>query len=154
MKPARTTRYAVAVAESEQLRGLAEQVAGTVRVSARIEALRVRVRGGSLVVSARFAGRGEATRLHLLVHDCAAAAGSRAACEGRPGVHLERSGPRVGHLPTPAERARTRLDLPSRARGALERLAVAHAFEQLGQRAPAAVRRNVGPRPSPRATPR
>ncbi|MDX6563682.1 MAG: hypothetical protein QOD65_3496, partial [Gaiellales bacterium] len=69
VRPRRTTRYAVAVPESQELRGLAGRVAGTLRVHARIGALRVRVRGSRLAVRARFAGRGEATRLHLLVHD-------------------------------------------------------------------------------------
>ena len=91
--PGRTTRYAVAVPESQQLRGLSERVAGTVRVSARIGALTIRVRGDRLVVRARFAGRGEATRLHLLVHDLRGGRWVEGCLEhGRPGVRLERTG--------------------------------------------------------------
>jgi hypothetical protein len=93
VRPRRTTRYAVAVLESEFLRGLPERVAGTLRVVARITGLRLRVRGGRLAVSARFAGRGEATRLHLLVHDLRGGRWVEGCLEhGRPGVRLERSG--------------------------------------------------------------
>ncbi|HET6175033.1 MAG TPA: hypothetical protein VFD90_20695 [Gaiellales bacterium] len=93
VKPKRTTRYAVAIAESQSLRGLDERVAGTVRVSARITALRLRVLGGRLLVRARFAGRGEATRLHLLVHDIRGGRWVEGCLEhGRPGVRLGRTG--------------------------------------------------------------
>ncbi|MDX6631640.1 MAG: hypothetical protein QOH00_3886 [Gaiellales bacterium] len=91
--PQRTTRYAVAVSESQLLRGLSERAAGTVRVTARITGLRLRVRGDRLVVGARFAGRGEATRLHLLVHDVRGGRWVEGCLErGRPGVRLERTG--------------------------------------------------------------
>jgi hypothetical protein len=93
VSPQRTTRYAVAIPESQLLRGLRERVAGTVRVTAPITALRLRVRGGRLVVGARFAGRGEATRLHLLVHDVRGGRWVEGCLErGRPGVRLERTG--------------------------------------------------------------
>ena len=93
VRPRRTTRYAVAVAESQFLRGLPERVAGTLRVTARITGLRLRVRGDRLAVRARFGGRGEATRLHLLVHDVRGGRWVEGCLEhGRPGVHLERSG--------------------------------------------------------------
>ena len=63
------------------------------RVTARIEALQVRVRGDRLVVRARFEGRGEATRLHLLVHDVRGGRWVEGCLEhGKPGVHLERTG--------------------------------------------------------------
>ena len=89
----RTTRYAVAVPESQFLRGLPGRIAGTVRVTARITALRLRVRGDRLVVRARFSGRGEATRLHLLVHDVLGGRWVEGCLEhGRPGVRLERTG--------------------------------------------------------------
>ena len=91
--PRRTTRYAVGVPEGQLVRGLPERVAGTVRVTARITGLRLRVRGGRLVVSARFGGRGEATRLHLLVHDVRGGRWVEGCLEhGRPGVRLERTG--------------------------------------------------------------
>jgi hypothetical protein len=93
VRPGRTTRYAVGVPETQQLRSLSERVAGTVRVTARISALTVRVRGDGLAVRARFAGRGEATRLHLLVHDVRGGRWVEACLEhGRPGVRLERTG--------------------------------------------------------------
>jgi hypothetical protein len=93
VRPGRTTRYAVAVPESQQLRSLTERVAGTVRVRARIDGLTIRVRGDRLAVRARFAGRGEATRLHLLVHDLRGGRWVEACLEhGRPGVRLERTG--------------------------------------------------------------
>jgi hypothetical protein len=93
LRPRRTTRYAVAVPESQLLRGLPERTAGTLRVTARITGLRLRVRGGRLSVSARFGGRGEATRLHLLVHDVLGGRWVEGCLEqGRPGVRLERSG--------------------------------------------------------------
>jgi hypothetical protein len=93
VRPGRTTRYAVAVLESQQLRSLTERVAGTVQVLARIDGLTIRVRGDRLAVRARFAGRGEATRLHLLVHDMRGGRWVEACLErGRPGVRLERTG--------------------------------------------------------------
>jgi hypothetical protein len=95
--PRRTTRYAVAVPESQFLRGLPERIAGTVRVTARITGLRLRVHGRRLDVSARFGGRGEATRLHLLVHDVRGGRWVEACLErGRPGVRLERTGRVLG----------------------------------------------------------
>ena len=91
--PRRTTRYAVAVPETQRFRGLPERAAGKLRVTARIEALQVQVRGGRLVVRARFEGRGEATRLHLLVHDVLGGRWVEGCLEhGKPGVHLEPSG--------------------------------------------------------------
>jgi hypothetical protein len=91
--PRRTTRYAVAVPESQFLRGLPERSAGTVRVTARITGLRLRARGNRLLVSARFGGRGEATRLHLLVHDVRGGRWVEGCLErGQPGVRLERTG--------------------------------------------------------------
>jgi hypothetical protein len=91
--PRRSTRYAVSVPESQLLRSLAERVAGNVRVTARVRSLTVRVSGDRLVVRARFAGRGEVTRLHLLVNDVLGGRWVEACLErGRPGVHLERSG--------------------------------------------------------------
>ena len=91
--PHRTTRYAVAVPEGQLVRGLSERVAGTLRVTARVTGLRLRVRGGRLVVRARFGGRGEATRLHLLVHDVRGGRWVEGCLEhGRPGVRLERTG--------------------------------------------------------------
>lgn len=93
VKPRRTTRYAVAVPESQELRGLSERSAGTVGVRARIAALTIRVRGDRLVVHAHFAGRGEATRLHLLVHDLRGGRWVEGCLErGKPGVRLERTG--------------------------------------------------------------
>ncbi len=101
--PDRTTRYAVAVVPSQRVQGLAERVAGTLRVDARIGALRIRVRGGALVVGARFAGRGEVTRLHLLVHDVLGGRWVEACLEGgRPGVRLERDGRVHGTCAIPA----------------------------------------------------
>jgi hypothetical protein len=103
--PLRTTRFAVAVPETQLLRGLAEHVAGTLGVRARIEALSVRVRGDQLVVRARFAGRGEATRLHLLVNDVLGGRWVEGCLQrGRPGVHLERTGRVWGtcHIPASA----------------------------------------------------
>ena len=133
VRPARTTRYAVAVPESQDLRGLGERVAGTLRVSARITGFTIGVRRDRLVVRARFAGRGEATRLHLLVHDVRGGRWVEACLErGRPGVHLERSG-RIWGVPHPGGGARPRLDLSSRARGAVQHLALAHPFERSGQ---------------------
>jgi hypothetical protein len=79
--PSRTTRFAVAVPETQQLQGLAERAAGTLHVRARIEALRVSVRGDSLIVRARFAGRGEhaaSRRAH------AAVLGHTGSCSPRP----------------------------------------------------------------------
>lgn len=93
VRPRRTTRFAVAVPESQQLRGLVERSAGTLRVTARIEALSVRVRGAHLLVRARFEGRGEATRLHLLVHDVRGGRWVEGCLEhGKPGVRLELDG--------------------------------------------------------------
>ena len=93
VSPRRTTRYAVAVPESQLLRGLPERIAGSVRVTARITGLRIRVAGTRLVVRARFGGRGEATRLHLLVHDVRGGRWVEGCLEhGRPGVRLERTG--------------------------------------------------------------
>ena len=93
LAPRRTTRYTVAVLESQAVRGLGRHAAGTLRVTARIRALTVRVRGGSLVVRARFGGRGEVTRLRLLVHDTLGRRWVEACLQGgRPGVHLERDG--------------------------------------------------------------
>ena len=93
VRPLRTTRYAVAVPESDALLELPARTAGTVRVTAHIRALRLRLRRAHLVVRAQFEGRGEATRLHLLVHDVV---GGRwvegCLSHGRPGVHLERTG--------------------------------------------------------------
>jgi hypothetical protein len=101
--PRRSTRYAVTVPESQQLRGLAERPAGTLRVTARIEALQLRARGDRLLVRARFAGRGEATRLHLLVHDVRGGRWVEACLErGRPGVRLERTGRVWGSCRIPA----------------------------------------------------
>jgi hypothetical protein len=101
--PHRSTRYAVTVPESQQLRGLAERSAGTLRVTARIEALQLRARGDQLLVRARFAGRGEATRLHLLVHDVRGGRWVEACLErGRPGVRLERNGRVWGSCRIPA----------------------------------------------------
>jgi hypothetical protein len=89
----RSTRYAVGVPESQDLLGLPERPAGSVRVTARITALKLRLRGDRLIVGARFAGRGEATRLHLLVHDVRGGRWVEGCLEhGRPGVHLERTG--------------------------------------------------------------
>jgi hypothetical protein len=93
LAPARTTRYALAVPETQLSHALGERTAGTVRVVARIRGLRIHVRGDRLVVRARFDGRGEATRLHLLVHDVAGGRWVEGCLErGRPGVHLERTG--------------------------------------------------------------
>ena len=93
VRPRRSTRYAVGVLESQGLLGLPEQSAGTLRVTARITGLKVRARGDRLSVSARFGGRGEATRLHLLVHDLRGGRWVEGCLEhGRPGVHLERTG--------------------------------------------------------------
>jgi hypothetical protein len=93
VRPRRTTRYAVAVSESQQFRGLVERVAGTVPVTAHIEALHLRVRGDQLRVRARFEGRGEATRLHLLVHDVRGGRWVEGCLEhGKPGVRLELDG--------------------------------------------------------------
>ena len=51
------------------------------------------MRGDRLAVRARFAGRGEATRLHLLVHDVRGGRWVEGCLEhGRPGVRLERTG--------------------------------------------------------------
>ena len=101
--PTRTTRYAVAVVASQRVQGLAERVAGTLRVTARILRPAVRVRGGSLIVRARFAGRGEATRLHLLVHDTVGRRWVEACLQdGRPGVRLERDGRVHGTCAIPA----------------------------------------------------
>jgi hypothetical protein len=101
--PTRTTRYAVAVVASQRVQGLAEQVAGTLRVTARILRPAVRARGGSLIVRARFAGRGEATRLHLLVHDTVGRRWVEACLQdGRPGVRLERDGRVHGTCAIPA----------------------------------------------------
>ena len=95
--PRRTTRYAVAVPQSQTFRGLAARAAGRLRVTARIEALQVRVRGDRLVVSARFEGRGEATRLHLLVHDVRGGRWVEGCLEhGKPGVRLEPNGSVTG----------------------------------------------------------
>jgi hypothetical protein len=93
VRPRRTTRYAVAVPESQQFRGLVERVAGTVPVTAHIEALQLRVRGDQVRVRARFEGRGEATRLHLLVHDVRGGRWVEGCLEhGKPGVRLELDG--------------------------------------------------------------
>jgi hypothetical protein len=93
VRPARTTRYAVAVLASERVQGLRERVAGTLRVTARIADPVIRAHGGTLVVRARFGGRGEATRLHLLVHDVLGRRWVEACLQdGRPGVRLERDG--------------------------------------------------------------
>jgi hypothetical protein len=101
--PRRTTRYAVAVLASQRVQGLGERVAGTLRVDARIGALRIRVRGVGLVVSARFAGRGEVTRLHLLVHDVLGGRWVEACLQGgRPGVRLDRDGRVHGTCAIPA----------------------------------------------------
>ena len=62
-------------------------------MTARIESLRVRVRGDRLVVRARFDGRGEATRLHRLVHDVRGGRWVEGCLEhGKPGVHLAVNG--------------------------------------------------------------
>ena len=101
--PRRTSRYAVAVVASQRVQGLGERSAGTLRVDARIRSLRIRVRPGSLVVTARFAGRGEATRLHLLVHDVLGGRWVEACLQGgRPGVRLERDGRVHGTCAIPA----------------------------------------------------
>ena len=72
-------------------------------MTARIRALTVRVRGGSLVVRARFGGRGEVTRLRLLVHDTLGRRWVEACLQGgRPGVHLERDGRVHGSCAIPA----------------------------------------------------
>jgi hypothetical protein len=93
VRPGRSTRYAVAVPETQQLRGASERVAGTLRVSARIGGLTIRVRDDRIVVRARFDGRGEATRLHLLVHDLRGGRWVEGCLQhGRPGVRLERTG--------------------------------------------------------------
>ena len=93
VSPRRTTRYAVAVLESQLLRGVPERIAGSLRVTARITGLRLRVAGARLVVRARFGGRGEATRLHLLVHDVRGGRWVEGCLErGRPGVRLARTG--------------------------------------------------------------
>ena len=136
----RTTRYAVAVPESQELRGLTERSAGTVGVTARIEALTIRVRGDRLVVHARFAGRGEATRLHLLVHDLRGGRWVEGVPRARQARRPPRAhGPRLGQLHDPAERPRPRLDVPPRPRRPLHHVALAHALERLGERAPAAL---------------
>ncbi len=88
---------------SQRVQGLGERSAGTLRVDARIRSLRIRVRPGSLVVTARFAGRGEATRLHLLVHDVLGGRWVEACLQGgRPGVRLERDGRVHGTCAIPA----------------------------------------------------
>ena len=77
-------------------------------MTARITGLSLRVRGGRLVVAARFGGRGEATRLHLLVHDVRGGRWVEGCLEhGRPGVRLERNGRVWGtcHIP-PSARGR------------------------------------------------
>jgi hypothetical protein len=103
VKPARTTRYSIAVPETQVSRALGERIAGTVGVSARIRGLSIRVRGDRLVVRARFDGRGEATRLHLLVDDVLGGRWVEGCLErGRPGVHLERSGRVWGTCRVPA----------------------------------------------------
>ena len=76
VRPGRTTRYAVAVPESQELRSATERVAGTVRVTARISALAVRVRGDRLAVRARFPGR-RGSALTSWCTTCAAVAGLR-----------------------------------------------------------------------------
>jgi hypothetical protein len=101
--PVRTTRYAVALPETQNLRGLGVRTAGTLRVDARIRGLRIRVRGGKLVVRARFDGRGEATRLHLLVNDVLGGRWVEGCLEhGRPAVHLEATGRVWGTCAIPA----------------------------------------------------
>ena len=103
VRPRRSTRYAVSVLESQGLLGLPEQSAGTLRVTARITGLKLRARGGRLSVSARFGGRGEATRLHLLVHDLRGGRWVEACLEhGRPGRAPRAHGPRLGQLPYPS----------------------------------------------------
>ena len=93
VRPRRTHALRRRVLESQGLLGLPEQSAGTLRVTARITGLKLRARGGRLSVSARFGGRGEATRLHLLVHDLRGGRWVEGCLEhGRPGVHLERTG--------------------------------------------------------------
>ena len=55
-----------------------------------------------LAIRARFAGRGEATRLHLLVHDVRGGRWVEACLErGRPGVRLERTGRVWGSAASP-----------------------------------------------------
>ena len=93
VSPRRTTRYAVAVLESQLLRGLPERIAGSVRVTARITGLRLRVAATGWSCVRASAGRGEATRLHLLVHDVRGGRWVEGCLEhGRPGVRLERTG--------------------------------------------------------------
>ena len=102
--------------------GSAERVAGTLRVDGahpRADASASAAAASSY--GARFAGRGEVTRLHLLVHDVLGGRWVEACLEGgRPGVRLERDGRVHGTLRHPGERARARLDVPPRARRALE----------------------------------
>ena len=119
---------------------------------ARIEALQVRVRGDRLVVSARFEGRGEATRLHLLVHDVRGARWVEGCLEhGKPGDRLEQNGSVTGTSRIPPS-ARASLDVPAGARGAVQHVAVAHAVERVAQPAPPALVTSAGPL-TPRATP-
>ena len=90
--PRRTTRYAVAVPEGQLARGLSERVAGTVRVTARVTGLRC-ASAAAVWRCAHASTGGEATRLHLLVHDVRGGRWVEACLEhGRPGVRLERTG--------------------------------------------------------------
>ena len=99
-------------------------------------------------------GRGEATRLHLLVHDVRGGRWVEGCLEhGRPGVHLERTGRVRRHLSHPAERARPRLDVPPGARGAVQHLAVAHAVERVAAACCSRSRDECGTFGRPRATP-
>ena len=140
VQPRRTTRYAVAVPESQELRGLAERAAGTAaRDGAHRGAAAVRVRGDRLAVRARFAGRGEATRLHLLVHDVRGGRWVEACLErGRPGVRLERERAACG-APAASRRARAAAPgptascsrrRPARGRGARRRAPRAACFSR------------------------
>ena len=94
VSPRRTTRYAVAVPESQQLRGLCR---ARRRHAARDGAHHGAARSASAATgwscARASAGRGEATRLHLLVHDVRGGRWVEGCLEhGRPGVRLERTG--------------------------------------------------------------
>ena len=136
VRPRRTTRYAVAVPESQQLRGLAERVAGTrARDRAHRRRCTLRVRGDRLrrPRPLRRPRRGHAPA------PARARRARRALGRGLPRARPARAcassatGRVWGTCSDPAERPRPRLDLPPRAGRALEHLAVAHAVERVAR---------------------
>jgi hypothetical protein len=118
VRPARTTRYELAVTGDEHVRPSARVTAGTVSVAARITGFRLEAHGGRLRVRARYTGRGETAWVRLEAGAPAGGPWVDACLVGRRAVRLDRRGRIRGGCAIPAAamglRFRFRLVLAAR----------------------------------------